>query len=86
MRKGDKVYYARILPQTETYEVVDCKVRMVEDTWFSCTEDREQHAFLFSNNDIGKTVFYDRLEALEKVVEAESVAPKVSGEIEYEEY
>ena len=40
----------------------------------------------YGNNDIGKTVFYDRLEALEKVIEAESVAPKVSGEREYEEY
>lgn len=85
MNTGDEVYYARILPKTGTYDVVDCRVRMIADTWFSVTEDREKHAFIFNNSELGKTVFYDRLEALEKVVEAETNAPKVSNERFYEE-
>lgn len=86
MNKGDKIYYARIIPNVGIYEVYDLKVRMVEEDWFSATEKRTHKAFIFSNKDIDKTVFKDREQALELVLEAERYKKPISAEKYYEEY
>ena len=86
MNKGDNVYYTRIFPTVGLYEVCDLKVRTVEEDWFCATEKRTHKAFLFSYKDIGVTVFKDREQALELVLEAERHKKPISTEKYYEEY
>lgn len=86
MKKGDKLYYARILVQTGTYEVCDLTVRSVQHDWFSCVEKRTKNAFLFSTKDLGVLVYQNRNEALRLVKEAEKNKKKISTETYYEEY
>ena len=86
MKKGDKVYFARILPRVGMYEVYDLKIRMVAETWFSAIDNRSKHTFLFSNKDIDKIIFFDRKDALNKVKIAEKNKKEISMETYYEEY
>lgn len=86
LKKSDIVYYARILPEVGTYEVIDLKVRTVADDFFVGIENRTKHAYLLYIKDIGKIVFFDRKEALKVVKEAEKNGKKVSSEKYYEEY
>ena len=83
---GDTLYYARIMPKLDVYDVYELKVRTVEDTYFSTIDKRDKKSYLFSYNDIGKTVFINREEAVQKTKEAEKNKPKVSAETYYEEY
>ena len=86
IKKDDIVYYARIMPKLDIYDVYELKVRTVEDTYFSTIDKRDKKSYLFSYNDIGKTVFFNWQEAVNKTKEAEKNKPKVSAEIFYEEY
>ena len=70
MKKGEIIYYARIIPNI-SYDVYELKVRTIEDTWFSAIEKRSKMTFIFNNEDIDISVFYDRNIALKKVKEAE---------------
>ena len=83
---GDTLYYARIMPKLDVYDVYELRVRTVEDTYFSTIDKRDKKSYLFSYNDIGKTVFINREEAVNKTKEAEKNKPKVSAETLYEEY
>ena len=83
---GDTLYYARIMPKLDVYDVYELKVRTVEDAYFSTIDKRDKKSYLFSYNDIGKTVFFNWQEAVDKTKEAEKNKPKVSAEIFYEEY
>lgn len=71
LKKNEKMYYARIFPEVEMYEIEEIVVRTISDTWFVGIDKREKHAYLFSYNDIGNIVFLDRNVALEKVKNAE---------------
>ena len=86
IRKNDIVYYARIMPKLDVYDVYELRVRTVENTYFSTIDKRDKKSYLFSYNDIGKTVFFNWEEALDKTKEAEKNKPKVSEEIFNEEY
>ena len=86
MNKGDKIYYARIIPNVGIYEVIDLKVRMIKEDWFSATEKRTHKAFIFSDKDINVTVFTEREQALELVLEAERNKKPISNEKYYEEF
>ena len=86
LKKKDIVYYARIFPKTNTFEVLELMIRTIADTWFVGIEKRDKQAFLFNYTDIGNIIFSNREEALEKVLEAENELPKINGEILYEEY
>lgn len=84
---GAIVYYAQCLNSCGVFEVLELKVRTVEDTWFTGTENKTKHAYLFSYKDIGETVFFDRKDALDAVKEAEkNCNKKISKEKYYEEY
>ena len=85
MKKGDMVYYARVIPNI-IYEVCELKIRTVEDTYFVGIENRSKHAFLFDNINLNKTVFYNREIALKIVKEAEKNKTKDYSESSYEEY
>ena len=86
IKKDDIVYYARIMPKLDIYDVYELKVRTIENTYFSTIDKRDKKSYLFSYNDIGKTVFLNRQDALNKTKEAEKNKPKVSTETYYEEY
>ena len=74
LKKKDKLYYARILPNSFTFDVCELIIRTVNDEWFVGIDKHDKHAYLFSNNEIGERVFYNRDEALNKVKIAESNA------------
>ena len=86
IKKNDKFYYARIVPTCGIYDVYELKVRAVYESYFVCIEKRDKHAYLFYENDIGKTLFHNRNDALEKVIEAEKNKKIISNETYYEEY
>lgn len=86
IKKSDLVYYARIIPTSGLYEVIDLKVRTVVDDFFVGIEKNTKHAYIFKISDINKIVFFDRKTALNVVKEAEKNGKKVSSEKYYEEY
>ena len=81
----DKLFYARIIPRVGIYDVLELTVRTVRDTYFTCIEKRDKHAYLFHNRDLNIIVFKNRQDALDRVLAAEKNKPKVSDEIYYEE-
>lgn len=86
MNKGDKVYYARILDKAGVYEVAELTIRTVESDYFVGTEERTKQAFLFDNNSLDNTVFYNRNSALNKVLNTEKDKTSILFEKYYEEY
>lgn len=86
LHKGDILYYSRIIPETNIYEVCELKIRTVEEDWFVGTDKHDKHAYLLSKNDIDKIVFTDRKEALNVVMLAEENKTNYSLETYYEEY
>ena len=83
---GDVVYYARIMPTLGIYDVCGLKIRTVSDTYFVGTDKRDKRAYLFSYNAVGKCIFSNRKDAVDKTNLAEENSPKVSKETYYEEY
>ena len=83
---GDIVYYARIMPTLGIYDVCELKIRTIADTYFVGTDKRDKRAYLFSYNAVGKYIFLNRKDAVEKAIVAEENSPKVSKETFYEEY
>lgn len=86
LKNKDVVYYTRILPSSNIYDVLELKIRTVEEDWFVGIEKRDKQAFLFQNTELNKTVFKDRKKALEKVKAAESNKKEINNETYYEEY
>lgn len=87
LNKKGIVYYARMLPSSNIYDVLELKIRTVEKDWFVGIEKRDKQAFLFNNDQLNKVVFTDRKVALKLVQEAEKNKKKiVSNETYYEEY
>ena len=80
------MYYARILPSADVYDVCELTIRTVADSWFVGIDKHDKHAYIFNNSDIGKIVFEDRNKALEKVTDAERNKPKFNYEEENELY
>lgn len=86
IKKSDLVYYARIIPTSGLYEVIDLKVRTVADDFFVGIEKNTKHAYIFKISDINNIVFFDRKAALDLVKEAGKNGKKISDERYYEEY
>ena len=86
LKEKDVVYYARIIPTSGIYDVLEITVRTVEDTWFTGIEKRDKQVFLFAIEDANKIVFKNRKDALNKVKEAESKKIIIDEESFYEEY
>lgn len=83
--KGERLYYAQILPTVGIYNVLEMQVSTIYDTYFACSEKREKHRYLFNFTDIDNTIFCDRSVCLKKVKDAEAHGKKVSNETYYEE-
>lgn len=86
INRKDKLYYARILPKVGVFDVCELTVRTVTDSWFVGIEKRDKRAYLFDFSALDNIVFVNRKDALKKVSDAEVKNPKVSSEIDYEEY
>ena len=71
LKRKDIVYYARIIPASYIYDVLELKIRTVENNWFVGIEKRDKQAFLFHDTDIDKIIFIDRNKALKVVKNAE---------------
>ena len=85
LTKGQKVYYARILEPVGIFEVIEIKLRTIEDTWFVGTENRSKQAYMFSKNMLNKTIFFNRDEALAVVKAAEKNCKKTFTKETYNE-
>ena len=86
IKKGTVMYYARISHSLGVYDLYELKVMSVYKTYFVALDNRTKVAFLFGFTLVGKTVFFTRKEALEKVREAERNKPKKTITEFYEEY
>ena len=86
INKNDIVYYARIIPTTGLYEIHELLVRTADKDWFVGIDKKDKHAYLFYEKDIGKTIFSQRKDALNKVKDAEKNKTNISTETYYEEY
>lgn len=81
MKKGDIVYFARVVPNL-LYEVLELKIRTVAEDWFVGTDKDSKHAHLLDNSSIDNYVFYDRKKAVKYVVDAEKMRTRSFTEIE----
>lgn len=87
IKKGMTVYYSQCLDFCGVFELLELRIRTVEDGWFAAIEDKTKHVYLFYDKSIGKEIFFDRKEALDVVKAAEeNCKRKFSDEKCYEEY
>ena len=86
IKKSDVIYYARVMPTVGLYEIVELKVRTVAEDYIVGIDKNTKHAYMFYFDDINRTIFFDRNEALRVVKAAEKNSKKVSEEKYYEEY
>lgn len=86
LSKGQKLYYARIIPSANIYDVCDLTIRTVTDSYFTGIDKRDKHVYLFSYKDINNIVFINRGEALNKVLLMEENKIIRPTERYYEEY
>lgn len=71
LKRGDNIYFARILESIGVYDLCELKIRMVCDNWFSGFDKRDKRVYLFNENDINQKVFKNRNQALNKIREME---------------
>ena len=69
--KGRAVYYAQIMPTIPQFEVIECRLRTIADTYFVGIEKGTEHAMLFGNKRLGQDVFLEREQCLKMVSDAE---------------
>lgn len=86
LHRKDTVYYTRIIPSSGIYDVLEIKIRTVENGWFAGIEKRDKQAYLFYDSDINRTIFTNRKDALDKVKAAEANKKPVNEETDYQEY
>ena len=79
------LFYAQILPPVGEYNVLEMIVCTLYPTYFAAMEKHDKHRYLFNYEDVGRTIFFNRSECLEKVKYAEAYGKKVSNETYYEE-
>ena len=72
LTRGMIMYYARILPRTDTYEVCEIRLRTIEETWFTGCDTRSQTTYIFNRDQLDQTVFLNRRDALSVVNTAEN--------------
>lgn len=86
INKGDKLYFARIIPKVNIYDVCELRIRTVEKDYFVGIDKRDKQAHVFGYNRLDEDLFKNRSDALKKVQLAEKNKKTDVQEIEYEEY
>lgn len=76
MEKGSVVFFARVVPSCNLYDVRELIIRTVEDDHYVGYDTKTAQAFLFSDSDIERTIFFTRSDALSYV---NSVRDEVDG-------
>ena len=72
IKTGQIMYWARILPKIQTYDLYELKVRTLYDTYFVAVDKRSKQSYIFPYKDINKTIFIKREDALNCIKSEES--------------
>lgn len=56
LKRGDIVFYARILPYVNVYEVCELIIRSIQETYFVGVDKRDKRAYLFGYSALDKNV------------------------------
>ena len=68
---GNRVFYARVIPQCDIYEVLSLTVRSVNDKgWCIGVDNDSRQAYPFEKEDEGTFIFFNEKEATAVVKEA----------------
>lgn len=69
---GNKVFYARVIPQCDIFEVLRLTVRTADDDGWCVGVDNDgtKQAFPFDKNDVGTLIFFNEKEAEAAVKDA----------------
>ena len=65
VEKDNIVYYARVVPACDIYEVLQLSIRTVKDDWFVGVDTTTRQAYPFDNKDIEVLIFSDKKSAEE---------------------
>lgn len=65
LKKGDTVYFARILPKMEIYELLDLHIVSIYDTYCTGADSKTKQTFLFQRKEAEEVLFSDRKLALQ---------------------
>lgn len=70
LQRGDNVYFVRVIPKLDIYELLDLHIVSIYDEYCTGADSKTKQTFLFSKNDYEQVLFLDRkmaLEVLEKL-------------------
>lgn len=67
METGERVYFARIVPMCDIYDVLTINIRTVKEDWFVGVDSETRQAYPFDTSDIGVSIFSTEKEAKEVV-------------------
>lgn len=70
LNKNDTVYFIKISFNPELTDIYDLHIRTVADDYYvGLDSTTAKHAYIFSDRDIGETIFLNKADALEKLME-----------------
>lgn len=67
LKKGDIVYYTRIMPSQNYYDILELKIATVYNNYYVGVEKREKTRRIFYDSEINNTIFLNRKDALDKI-------------------
>lgn len=67
LNKGDILFYIRFMPSVDISEICEVKIRTIENNYFVGIGNTDKRAFLFGYDELNKTIFLNRKEALDKL-------------------
>ena len=65
LRKGDSVIFARVLPNTGDYKIINLNIVTVNDEYCTGVDSKTKQTFLFEKRDAEEVLFLNRNLALE---------------------
>lgn len=70
LNKNDTVYFVKISSNPELADTYDLHIRTVADNYYvGLDSTTTKHAYIFSDRDIDETIFLNKADALEKLME-----------------
>lgn len=81
IKKGTIVFLSRCMPTIGTFDVLELKVRTVEDNWFVGVEKSNKQAYLLPYAELNHTIFLDRSITLKLVQKEEKIYRQNGGGI-----
>ena len=65
MEKGDRYYLCDVVPNCNTYEVIELIIRTIGDGWYVGVDEKTKQAHMFKDEMIAEYVFQHRVDAVE---------------------